>query len=109
MALQRPTGARKSTKTRTNKLTTQNRSSRKRKFARSTQFFSSLLEPLEDLQQEQQSTQNRFVRPVRKRSQTIPNRFAGFQAQSLNVPVDFPLLQRIALPVTPWNPRKRPS
>jgi hypothetical protein len=30
-------------------------------------------------------------------------------AQSLNVPVDFPLLQRIALPVTPWNPRKRPS
>ncbi len=29
-----------------------------------------------------------------------PNRFAGFQAQCLNVHVDFPLLQRIALPVT---------
>jgi hypothetical protein len=37
---------------------------------------------------------------VRKRFQTITDRFAGFQAQSLNVHVDFPLLQRIALPVT---------
>jgi hypothetical protein len=46
------------------------------------------------------------VRTKRKRFQTIANRFAGFQAQSLNVPVDFPLLQCIALPVTPWNPRK---
>jgi hypothetical protein len=67
------------------------------------------LEPLEGLQQEKQSTRNRFVRIKRKRFQTITNCFAGFQAQSLNVPVDFPLLQRIALPVTPWNPRKRPS
>jgi hypothetical protein len=36
---------------------------------------------------------------VRKRFQTITDRFAGFQAQSLNVHVDFPLLQRIGLPV----------
>jgi hypothetical protein len=36
---------------------------------------------------------------VRKRFQTITDRFAGFQAQCLNVHVDFPLLQRIALPV----------
>lgn len=37
---------------------------------------------------------------VRTRFQTITDRFAGFQAQCLNVHVDFPLLQRIALPVT---------
>jgi hypothetical protein len=37
---------------------------------------------------------------VRRRFQTITDRFAGFQAQGLNVHVDFPLLQRIALPVT---------
>ena len=37
---------------------------------------------------------------VRKRFQIITDRFAGFQAQSLNVHVDFPLLQRIALPIT---------
>jgi len=37
---------------------------------------------------------------VRKRFQTITDRFAGFQAQCLNVHVDFPLLQRLALPVT---------
>ena len=37
---------------------------------------------------------------VRQRFQTITDRFAAFQAQSLNVHVDFPLLQRIALPVT---------
>jgi hypothetical protein len=37
---------------------------------------------------------------VRERFQTITDRFAGFQAQCLNVHVDFPLLQRIALPVT---------
>jgi hypothetical protein len=36
---------------------------------------------------------------VRKRFQTITDRFAGFQAQSLNVHVDFPLLQRLALPI----------
>ena len=29
----------------------------------------------------------------------ITDRFAGFEAQSLNVHVDFPLVQRIALPV----------
>ena len=37
---------------------------------------------------------------VRQKFQTITNRFAGFQAQALNVHVDFPLLQRLALPVT---------
>ncbi len=37
---------------------------------------------------------------VRKKFQTITDRFAGFQAQCLNVHVDFPLLQKIALPVT---------
>jgi hypothetical protein len=37
---------------------------------------------------------------VRGKFRTITDRFAGFQAQSLNVHVDFPLLQRIALPVT---------
>jgi hypothetical protein len=37
---------------------------------------------------------------VRKRFQIITDRFAGFQAQCLNVHVDFPLLQRLALPVT---------
>ena len=37
---------------------------------------------------------------VRERFQTITDRFAGFQAQWLNVHVDFPLLQRLALPVT---------
>jgi hypothetical protein len=37
---------------------------------------------------------------VRKRFQIITDRFAGFQAQCLNVHVDFPLLQRMALPIT---------
>ena len=37
---------------------------------------------------------------VRQRFQTITARFAGFQAQWLNVHVDFPLLQRLALPIT---------
>jgi len=37
---------------------------------------------------------------VRQRFQTITARFAGFQAQWLNVPrSDFPLLQRLALPI----------
>jgi hypothetical protein len=36
---------------------------------------------------------------VRRRFQTITDRFAGFQAQCLNVHVDFPLLQKIALPI----------
>ena len=35
-----------------------------------------------------------------RRFQTITGRFAGFQAQWLNVHVDFPLLQRLALPIT---------
>jgi hypothetical protein len=37
---------------------------------------------------------------VRQRFQSITDRFAGFQAQWLNVHVDFPLLQRLALPIT---------
>ncbi|MDQ2899419.1 MAG: hypothetical protein M3Y07_06410 [Acidobacteriota bacterium] len=37
---------------------------------------------------------------VRQKFGTITDRFAGFQAQCLNVHVDFPLLQRLALPVT---------
>src|SRR6516162_7872511 len=37
---------------------------------------------------------------VRHKFQTIIGRFAGFQAQWLNVHADFPLLQRIALPIT---------
>jgi len=36
---------------------------------------------------------------VREKFLEITDRFAGFQAQCLNVHVDFPLLQRIALPV----------
>ncbi len=36
---------------------------------------------------------------VRQRFLEITDRFAGFQAQCLNVHVDFPLLQRIALPI----------
>src|SRR5438876_2121533 len=37
---------------------------------------------------------------VRERFHTITGRFAGFQAQWLNVHVDFPLLQRLGLPIT---------
>ena len=37
---------------------------------------------------------------ARKKFQIVTDRFAGFQAQSLNVHVDFPLLQRLALPAT---------
>ena len=37
---------------------------------------------------------------VRQKFQAITDRFAGFQAQTLNVHVEFPLVQRLALPVT---------
>jgi hypothetical protein len=37
---------------------------------------------------------------VRQKFQAITDRFAGFQAQSLNVHVDFPLLERLARPIT---------
>jgi len=37
---------------------------------------------------------------IRQKFQIITDRFAGFQAQTLNVHVDFPLLQRLALPLT---------
>src|SRR5207302_3431552 len=37
---------------------------------------------------------------VKERFLQVTDRFASFQAQWLNVHVDFPLLQRIALPIT---------
>jgi hypothetical protein len=37
---------------------------------------------------------------VREKMLAVTGRFAGFQAQWLNVHVDFPLLQRLALPIT---------
>ena len=37
---------------------------------------------------------------VRQKFRAITDRFADFQAQSLNVHVEFPLLQRLALPIT---------
>jgi hypothetical protein len=37
---------------------------------------------------------------VRTTFQAITNRFAGFQAEWLNSHVDFPLLQRLACPIT---------
>ena len=40
------------------------------------------------------------LQAVREKFQVITDRFAGCQAQWLNVHVDFPLLQRIALPIT---------
>ena len=40
------------------------------------------------------------LQAVREQFQIITNRFAACQAQWLNVHVDFPLLQRIALPLT---------
>jgi hypothetical protein len=36
---------------------------------------------------------------IRKTFSVVTDRFAAYQAQWLNVPVDFPLLQRIALPI----------
>ena len=38
--------------------------------------------------------------PSRQKFLAITDRFAGVQAQCLNVHVDFPLLQRLALPIT---------
>src|SRR5262249_32746228 len=45
---------------------------------------------------------------VRQKFQTIIGSFAAFQAQWLNVHVDFPLLQRIALPTTLGSVRPQP-
>jgi hypothetical protein len=42
---------------------------------------------------------------VRETSQGIIDRFAGMQAQALNVHFDFPLLQKLALPITKTNTR----
>jgi hypothetical protein len=40
------------------------------------------------------------LQAVREKFQIVTDRFAGCQAQWLNVHVDFPLLQRLALPIT---------
>jgi hypothetical protein len=40
------------------------------------------------------------LQAVREELQAVTDRFAGYQAQWLNVHVDFPLLLRIALPIT---------
>src|SRR5271166_3495685 len=40
------------------------------------------------------------LQDVRERFNAITGRSAGFQAEWLNVPVDFPLLQRLAHPIT---------
>jgi hypothetical protein len=40
------------------------------------------------------------LQAVREKFQIVTDRFAGCQAQGLNVHVDFPLLQRLALPIT---------
>ncbi len=42
---------------------------------------------------------------LRQKLVAITDRFAGFEAQSLNVHVDFPLFQRMALPVTSGKTR----
>ena len=42
---------------------------------------------------------------VREKFQAITSRVAGYQAQWLNVRVDFPLLQRIALPISKGSVR----
>jgi len=42
---------------------------------------------------------------MRQRFQTITDGFATFQAECLNVHVDFPLLQRLALPITTGSVR----
>jgi hypothetical protein len=42
---------------------------------------------------------------LRQKLVAITDRFAGFEAQSLNVHVDFPLFQRLALPVTAGKTR----
>jgi hypothetical protein len=40
------------------------------------------------------------LEPLRRKLDAITDRFAGFEAQSLNVHVDFPLFHKIALPVS---------
>jgi hypothetical protein len=42
----------------------------------------------------------RHLEAVRRRFLAVTDRFADFQAKCLNVHVDFPLLQRLALPIT---------
>lgn len=46
---------------------------------------------------------NKGIENLEKLRQTLvaaTDRFAGFEAQGLNVHVEFPLFQRVALPVT---------
>jgi hypothetical protein len=45
------------------------------------------------------------LQAVREKLQVVTDRFAGYQAQWLNVHVDFPLLQRIAFPITKGSAR----
>src|SRR5215467_538242 len=45
------------------------------------------------------------LQAVREKLQAVTDRFAGHQAQWLNVHVDFPLLQRLALPITKGSVR----
>lgn len=40
-----------------------------------------------------------YLDEVRQTLTAVADRFAGFEAEALNVPVDFPLFQRLALPI----------
>ena len=46
---------------------------------------------------------------LRKKFLGITDRFAAFEAQSLNVHVDFPLFQRLALPIPSAEPKSLAS
>lgn len=46
-----------------------------------------------------------YLDDVRKTLSAVTDRFAGFEAQALNVHVDFPLFQRLALPTTAGRTR----
>ena len=46
---------------------------------------------------------------LRQKLVAITDRFAGFEAQSLNVHVDFPLFQRMALPIMAGKPKSPAS
>ena len=42
---------------------------------------------------------------VRQTLAAVTDRLAAFEAEALNVHVDFPLFQRLALPIRPGRPR----
>jgi len=46
---------------------------------------------------------------VRHKLVAVTERFAAFEAEALNVHVDFPLFQRLALPITSGRTRVRAS